>query len=463
MLRALFLAILIVGFPPLAQEAWAIDLTDRLELIGNKASESGQRGHSLNVWDLQSYQGKIFLGMGSTAANTGPIPVWSFDHASDSWSDGPEIVLAQEAIELFRIIDDHLYIPAADPKPPASDTSKFYRRRPDGQWAHYTSTRGLRMAHVRDLAQADGLLIGVGNSRSPHRLLRAGPGSVTVPLSSLDQHAEGGELLEFRSAITLMPPTATEGLVDPDTSQRNRIGNWLFSAFRLHDGLYASTRWLSWAPDLPEPVGVHAQRLEHPPSVPPFPAVLRWDSSLSQWVAPLPGSMHRLVPARPDRNVQRTLRPHKPALFGALWFAPLRSYSLQRSDYLDGYGQSEGFVVKPPNGPGRLVRLPDPDALGEAVLVDNDRLLVLANTRLEQGSYRVTVYTLDLREARLERLDPDQGLQIDAWTQQFWFRSPNPARSFARIENSWYFGLGLASGEPEASAGSLLRVRASIH
>ena len=114
------------------------------------------------------------------------------------------------------------------------------------------------------------------------------------------------EMLEFQSAISLMP-SAAGGSVDADTSQRNRMANWFFSIFRLHDGLYASTRWLSWAPDDPELTGLRAERIELPPQVPPFPTVVRWDSTLKEWVAPDPATLDRLVPESPDRNIELTL------------------------------------------------------------------------------------------------------------------------------------------------------------
>ena len=247
-----------------------------------------------------------------------------------------------------------------------------------------------------------------------------------VPLVVVDilQNSDR-EMLEFQSAISLMPFTAG-GTIDTDTSQRNRMANWFFSIFRLHDGLYASTRWLSWAPDYPELTGLRAERIDLPPQVPPFPAVVRWDSALKEWVAPDPATLDRLVPENPKRNVQLTLRPYKPALFGELWFAPLRSYGLNRADYREAYNQSADFVVKPADGPGVRVVLPEADALGEAVLVHDGRLYVLANARRSEGEYRVFVYALDRDDARVGRMDPETGLALDAWEEVFTFRVVEP-------------------------------------
>ena len=435
----------------------ALDITEHLVDLGNKPAESGMRGHSLNPWDLQAYAGKIFIGMGSTVVDPGPIPVWAFDHAAGRWDESPEIMLEMEAIELFRVFEGDLYVPSSDPTRAGTDASKFYRRDANGDWTHILSV-GLQTAHIRDLALHDGFLIGVGNSRRPHDLMRPRTGTVKVPLA-LTQAVQGGDhaIPGFSSAITLMPPVDGDGGVDVDTSQRNRSANWFFAAFHLHDGLYASTRWLSWAADYPERIGVHGPSAQVPPQVPPFPAIVRWDASLGEWVAPPPDAVHRLVPDSPDRDTQLTLRPFKPVLFGEWWVAPIRSYGLIPPAYRNAYNQSADFVVKPANGPGLRVVLPDADALGEAVLVHQNTLYVLANARQPNGEYRAYVYSLALEDARANRLDSTTGIALDAWQEVLTFSSSNLARSFARIDDSWYFGLGFAHRDRPRRAGTLLR------
>ena len=78
----------------------ASDITARLVDLGNKPAASGQRGESRNLWDLQAFDESIYIGVGSTVANSGPVPVWAFDHAAGRWADAPETVSGQEAIEL---------------------------------------------------------------------------------------------------------------------------------------------------------------------------------------------------------------------------------------------------------------------------------------------------------------------------------------------------------------------------
>lgn len=453
---------LLIGLLLLANPASANDVTGQLVDLGNKPRESGQRAAGLNLWDLQPFGGKLYLAMGSTSHDTGPIPVWAWDHEQQRWDAEPETIVEQEAIELYRVLDGELYIPAADPKGSSEDGSndgiKFYRRGEAGRWTQYYSVRALHTAHIRDLALDDGVLLGVGNSRRPHDLLKAKPGAVAINLSMLGTSRAGREQLGlFRPAISLVPPGPSGGRVDADTSQRNRIGNWFFALFELHDGLYASTRWLSWAPDHPDEAGFYRPRMDYPPQVPPFPAILRWDRDLSEFVAPPPETLDRLVPVSPERNTQLTLRPFKPALFGELWFAPFRTHALG-SNYRTMYNQSVDFVVKAAGGPGRRITLPDPAALGEAVLVKGERLFVLANTRLSDGTYRVQVYALDRPDATTSRLDPTTGLALGAWQSVLQFQSSNLARSFARMNGTWYFGLGFAGTGSPKRAGTLLRL-----
>ena len=457
-LTAIGALVFLVGLTAPLVPLLAVDITEQLVDVGNKPAESRQRGVQRNVWDMQPYEGKLYIGMGSTADNRGPIPVWAFDHAAGRWDEQPETVVASEAIELFRVFNGRLYIPAADPKGEISDKSKFYRRDPDGTWTHIYSPRSYNTAHIRDLALQDGLLLGVGNGRRPHHLIRPHSGAVAIPIRGVEATRGGAqELPFFRSVITMAPPSETGGRVDAPTSQRNRMANWFFSIFRLHDGLYASTRWLSWAPDYPEPEGVYAPRLPYPPVVPPFPTVARWDTALEEWVAPPPGHLDRLVPASPERNVQLTLRPWKPVLFGDFWFAPIRSYGFFGPDYNEAYNQSADFVVKPPEGPGIRVVLPDQGALGEAVLVDQGRLFLLANALKADDRYRTVVYALAEDSARLARLDPETGLDTAVWREVLSFRSANLTRSFARIGETWYFGLGVGRGRETGRAGTVLR------
>ena len=435
--------------------AWADDLTGQVVRLGNKPAESGATGRSLNVWDLQVYRGKVYLGMGSTTDNTGPHPVWAFDHAAMAWDDEPEYTVHQEAIERYRVIDGDLYIPAADPSRGNDDRSKFYRRTPDGVWTHYKS-RGLRTAHIRDIAVHDGRIVGVGNSRRPHggvnkqkQRVAASPGAVYVPLEVVQAHTGGEHVLaEFEAAIET-GDVADMGKAGPD---RRRWSNWFFSVFSMQDGLYASTRWLRWGPP-PWP----KERLN---SRPPMPPLVRWDGEAGTFKAVDEAARRRVAPLqqRPAGDgdaAHRILYPSKPLVYEGTWVAPLRSYGLRRNLYKSAYNQSADFVIKPVEvDAAERVTLPDADALGEAVLVDDGTLYLLANAKQPDdtsGARRVYVYATN---------KPSAG--PDAWREVLHFTSPNLARSFAYVDGTWYFGLGFATGEDSGEAGMLLAVDAKL-
>ena len=92
--------------------------------LGNPLAISGQTSRSLNVWDMQAFDGKIYLAGGSTVDNTGPIAVWAYNPSQQQFEQ--EYTVSEEAIEHYRVFDNQLYIPASDPK--VGDSNKFYRR-----------------------------------------------------------------------------------------------------------------------------------------------------------------------------------------------------------------------------------------------------------------------------------------------------------------------------------------------
>ena len=75
--------------------------------------------YARNVWDMQSWDGKIYLGHGNSsnggpAQNAGPIPVISYDPAADSFMT--EFVVDEEQIHRYRVVNGHLTVPGHDPR-----------------------------------------------------------------------------------------------------------------------------------------------------------------------------------------------------------------------------------------------------------------------------------------------------------------------------------------------------------
>ncbi len=64
-----------------------------------------------SVWDMQYYNGSIYVGVGDFADNRGPIDVWSFD-ADEHFRK--EYTVDEEQVDIFREYDGKLFIPGMD-------------------------------------------------------------------------------------------------------------------------------------------------------------------------------------------------------------------------------------------------------------------------------------------------------------------------------------------------------------
>src|SRR5687768_5228782 len=55
------------------------DQTANLENLGNPAADAGKSGFARNVWDMQSFDGRVYINMGDAGVNTHPIPIVSYN------------------------------------------------------------------------------------------------------------------------------------------------------------------------------------------------------------------------------------------------------------------------------------------------------------------------------------------------------------------------------------------------
>jgi hypothetical protein len=65
-----------------------------------------------NLWDLQDFRGRLYLGYGDAIVNTGPTQVLAFDPASQAFTQ--DTVVNEEAISSLRVFGDRLYVPGPD-------------------------------------------------------------------------------------------------------------------------------------------------------------------------------------------------------------------------------------------------------------------------------------------------------------------------------------------------------------
>lgn len=390
-----------------AWPAAAADLSDRVERLANPLQDKDE--YARNLWDLQRYRGRIYLGGGSPLTNPGPLAIWSYDPARGRLLT--ELApLQQESIDLFRVFDGELYLPSADPRNPAnSDRSKYYRYG-DGVWRHHLSDETLATAHIRDLHRyADGLIVAVGNSRG------IAPGAGFMP----------GAVYSADDGQSFQP--AVDGA---DLVERSGV---FFSLFAYQGRLFATTTYFSRAPEH-ERLGVYvfdrsARRLRPDPQV-----------GNRDFIPPLEGFDRRII-----------LQPWLPVAYRGVLLYPVKARLVYPAEAglieVEQFRQAYGFYSK--NGlaaPPRAVQFADSGAIGEDVVIADDAVYVLANRRQDSGRYTVYLYTSSLPA------DPT------AWREVLRFDSANVAKSLEILDGYAYFGLGREAADALNDAGALLRV-----
>jgi hypothetical protein len=105
------------------------------------------------VKDLQSYQGRIFVGTGDFINNRGPIKIWSFDGKSTPTFKN-EILVDEEEASRFKVYNNILYVPGTDARE-SQDFGNFYFKK-NGVWTKKRTIPGA--VHVVDIAEANGTL-----------------------------------------------------------------------------------------------------------------------------------------------------------------------------------------------------------------------------------------------------------------------------------------------------------------
>jgi hypothetical protein len=152
-----------VAVAPAVEQPVAQSSAPALEIVGaplvGVERLDGNLGRSL--WDLQDFDGLVFVGYGDGTANTGPTDVIAFDPVAAAFRT--ETTLAEEAVTTFRVVGDRLLVPGIDPVDDAEHGALYVRER--GAW----QTRRVPAAvHVFDAIAWDGRLF-VALQQRPNR------------------------------------------------------------------------------------------------------------------------------------------------------------------------------------------------------------------------------------------------------------------------------------------------------
>lgn len=195
-----------IGFPfqtnETANAAVIKDVSAKVELLGNPFTKSVI---AKNVWDMQTYNGRVYLGHGDFNTNAGPIPVVYYDPSAGKFIT--QYTVNEEEINQYKVLNGKLYIPGTDAREDWS-YGNFYTLEDNDQWA---ANRTIPNAnHVYDLAYYNGRLYAATGTTKP------GWGEV---LASDDM----GKTWTSQMCQNMMFP-----------------GSWATTLFELNSTLYAS-------------------------------------------------------------------------------------------------------------------------------------------------------------------------------------------------------------------------------
>ncbi len=132
-------------------------MTAFVEVVGEPLRTrypSGDAAYARNVWDLQAWNDRLYLGHGNSSnigpsPNAGPIDVWSY---SPSTGFAIEYTADDEQIDHYSVVDGELAIAGHDPRE-SWDLGNFYRLEESGWTKHRTIWSGI---HTYDLLWSGG-------------------------------------------------------------------------------------------------------------------------------------------------------------------------------------------------------------------------------------------------------------------------------------------------------------------
>ena len=402
-----------------------IDKTNDLQFIANVPSSEGLVGKDKNLWDLQVFEDRIFIAYGNTTTNPGPIQLFAWDNSLDSLIDYGSI--RGEAIEIFRVMNDTLFIPHSDPK----GDSRKYNYVKNGQLVDIKLD--YKLAHVRDMIYFEDKYYLFGNTRCPKQFRSECSGLLELDGSTYRTDFLISELAE----------------VDPYV---NAKWNWFFGGWTYQNKLIIPNATFN-------EVYVPSYTIKDAQFYTISNGNIQWSATQNE--AEKLTHFH-FYPAKmmtttyaDSIKFNTILRPHTSVEINDKLVYTLRSYSITADFgnlYQTQYNNSRGMYLKDSlMGVAKVVNFPEPDAVGEDILTLNDQIVVLANKKMEDGTHQVFVYSSTSPSNAAEN-----------WKELFHFQSTNLARSFEYHNDTFYFGLGMNEGDEEAGVGELYKLNWSF-
>lgn len=151
-----FLLVLLVGTCFSA----AAETDENLKLLGNPYKDfysSEKMRYARNIWDMQLFGNKIFLGAGNStnngpAPNAGRLPIFFYDLSTEQFDKN--YTIAEEQVDLFKVLNQQLMVPGHDATQKWTFGNIYLLE--DSKW---TKRRSLaHVLHIYDLNWLDGKL-----------------------------------------------------------------------------------------------------------------------------------------------------------------------------------------------------------------------------------------------------------------------------------------------------------------
>ncbi len=390
---------------PMAHAASAssgVDVTSKIEKLG-QPFKGGP--YARNVWDMQVYDGKIYLGSGNSSnsgpsPNAGPVPIIYFDPSGKKFvtekvvstdsKTGKKVtreVTADEQVDTFKILKGKLYIPGNDSVVPGWKYGNFYELGSDS-WTEYQNIPDA--LHVYDMAYYQGkMFAAVGTEDSPVVMMSGDDGKTWQQFARIDGYGSRAyKFFQFKGKLY------AAAIIMPD----NKIWGDETHVLAIDKNLNATQEKVNGKNILP-------------------------GMSFAQEAGKTPYS-----------RISKTVVVDNKLVY------------IAGELYNDSQTMPEALIAASDVNNGKRVELPDPKAVPTDMITRGKVLYVLAYSKQADGSYINHVY---------------KTRNLNKWYPVLQFKQDTYAKSLEELNGDFYFGLGTDTEPLAASSGQILRVKAS--
>ena len=366
-----------------------------------------------NIWDMEVFDGRLYFGSGNsdndtTGGNAGPVTIRSYDAATDQFAE--EYLIYEEQIERFIIIGDRLFVPGHDPYNAFETPGRLYTRTIGGEWGLWDTLPP--SLHVYDVHYFEGsyyAALGADNTMGGV-IARSTDDGATWEVEHLPGTLMGEQTVYLNRAWSLFDFNGTLYIsTDPLPQPFNSFDTSKTAIFALMD-ILSTGHALFVQPNvnfLTAEIQEMQLRLANDNIY-----TLRADPYLLRIERPVHFNDHLVylsVVSSSDHN-----------------WTPINLYTMDTTNT------------------ARAVQFEENEFAWD-LWVEGGALYVLLNQQVTPNLWRIRVMST---------------CDLENWGEVLAFNSAALARSFARYDGDFYFGLGTQASPLLDVSGSILRVRA---